>query len=128
MLAKLPFELVDAIAAFLSYRDLASLKLTCKQLAGQVQFVAVRRLNVCIDALPYESRLFHLDEPTIHGDSLEACPSNVLSAAFCDRFRHLKRLTIQLKFCTHLSSWSAIASRNSSISSCVPGRSTKEDA
>ena len=54
MLADLPLELVDSIAVFLSYSDLVSLKLTCKRLASQVEFVEarVRRLNVFIDALP----------------------------------------------------------------------------
>ena len=52
MLSDLPFELVDYLAKYLGYQDLLNLKLTCKQLASQVAFVKVRRLNVYIDALP----------------------------------------------------------------------------
>ena len=59
MLSDLPFEMVDAISQFLDYRDLVSLKLTCKSLKEHVEFVKVRKLNVFVDTLPYEGRLFH---------------------------------------------------------------------
>ena len=97
MLADLPFELVDAIAQFLGYRDLVSLKLTCKNLKEHVEFVKVRHLNVFIDALPYEGKLFHSNEPISYAESLTACPERILSPAFVDQFRHLKRLTFQQK-------------------------------
>ena len=102
MLSDLPLELVDSIAVFLSYSDLVSLKLTCKRLASQVEFVEarVRRLNVFIDALPFESRQFRVDEPTIYPEALTASPAKILSSAFRDRFRHLKRLTFQQKLKT----------------------------
>lgn len=98
MLTDLPFELVDAIAQFLGYRDLVSLKLTCKTLQDHVQFVKVRHLNVFIESLPHEGKLFHSDESLIYAESLTACPAEkILSPSFQDRFRHLKRLTIQQK-------------------------------
>ena len=98
MLSDLPFELVDAIAQFLSYRDLVSLKLTCKNLKEHVDFVKVRYLNVFIDSLPYEGKLFHSDEPISNAESLTASIERVLmSSAFQERFKHLKRLTFQRK-------------------------------
>ena len=97
MLADLPFELVDAIAQFLSYRDLVSLKLTCKILKEHVEFVKVRCLNVFVDSLPYEGKLFHSEEPIHYAESMTACPKKIFSCAFQDRFRHLKRLTFQQK-------------------------------
>ena len=103
MLDDLPAELVDYIAGFVDYRDLVSLKLTCKRLKIQVDSVRVKRLNVFVDALPYTNRLFHLDEPTKDAESLVSSPDNVLSSAFHDRFKHLKRLTVQQKFRSHCS-------------------------
>lgn len=43
MLIDLPFELVDFIATFVSYRDLVNLKLTCKNLASQMEFIEAQR-------------------------------------------------------------------------------------
>ena len=97
MLSDLPFEMVDAIAKFLDYQDLVSLKLTCKSLKGHVDFVKVRRLNMFVNSLPYEGRLFHVDEPTVFSEAVIVSLAKIQTPAFRDRFKHLKRLTIQQK-------------------------------
>ena len=76
MLADLPLELVDHIAHFLSYSDLVSLKVTCKSLASQVEFVEfrVRRLNVFIGALPYETDCSTWMSPPVTANRSQQAP------------------------------------------------------
>lgn len=97
MLTELPPDFLGTILQLLSFRDLLSLRLTCKKLKECVDSVKVQHLNVFLQTLPHEGKLFHSGEPLIYAESFVAQPEHIGSPEFLDRFRHLKRLTFQQK-------------------------------
>ena len=101
MLIDFPKELIEIIIDdYLSYRDLISLKLTCKSLKNLIDNKKIRNLNVFTSFNPFERRLIFLKKIIGYVNSICLKDMNTIisSSKIKENFKYLKRFIVYEKF------------------------------
>ena len=108
---QLPDLVIELINEYLSYEDLASLRVTCKRLKEFIDRKAFVILYMFVGHNPLNLRLFHTNQEICYANSLRVENFN-FTATFRKRFQHLRRLVIHLHRCitlagplVHLDDW-----------------------
>ena len=108
---QLPDLVIELVSEYLSYEDLASLRVTCKRMKEFVDRKSFGSLYMFVGQNPLNIRLFYTNQVISYANSLRVKNFN-FTAAFRKRFEHLRRLVIHIDICinrtaplVHLDDW-----------------------